>query len=123
MPPDDGSLRLVGISLDCAETAPLAQFYVDLLDGQLLWQNENSAGVRVPGATLIAQRVTPYVRPVWPNASIVHLDLSAGTDLANPVAKALGLGAVEVDPQPDPRWRVLLDPAGHPFCITTLAPD
>lgn len=25
-------------------------------------------------------------------------------------------------PAPD-RWRVLIDPAGHPFCITTLIPE
>jgi len=25
-------------------------------------------------------------------------------------------------PQPDRRWWVLLDPAGHPFCITTVTP-
>ncbi|MGZ4735335.1 MAG: hypothetical protein ACXV8R_07005 [Acidimicrobiia bacterium] len=28
------------------------------------------------------------------------------------------------DAQPSPElWRVLVDPAGHPFCITTLIPD
>ena len=33
---------------------------------------------------------------------------------------ALELGAVKPDHQPgDGRWRVLLDPAGHPFCLTS----
>jgi hypothetical protein len=33
----------------------------------------------------------------------------------------LELGAAKPDFQPgEDRWRVLLDPAGHPFCITTL---
>lgn len=123
MPEDRNSLRVAGISLDCADPAALAQFYLDLLDGELLWQNADSAGVRVPGATLVAQRVTPYVPPVWPGASVVHLDLSAGSDLDGPAAKAMKLGAVEVDPQPDARWRVLLDPAAHPFCITTMTPE
>ena len=117
------SLRVVGISLDCADPGVLARFYLELLGGELLWQNADSAGVRVPGATLVAQRVTPYRRPVWPDASVVHLDLSAGAELNNPAARALELGATEVDPQPDLRWRVLLDPAGHPFCITTMTPD
>jgi hypothetical protein len=27
-----------------------------------------------------------------------------------------------VQPSPD-RWRVLIDPAGHPFCLTTLIPE
>jgi len=101
----------------------LAAFYLDLLGGELLWQNADSAGVRVPGVTLVAQRVTPYVPPVWPDASVVHLDLSAASDVDEPSARAVSLGAAEVDPQPDVRWRVLLDPAGHPFCITTITAD
>ena len=36
--------------------------------------------------------------------------------------RAEALGARLADPQPDSRWRVLLDPAGHPFCITTVVP-
>ena len=37
---------------------------------------------------------------------------------------ALALGATRADEQPNPdHWRVLIDPAGHPFCITTLIPD
>lgn len=123
MTEDSRPLHLVGISLDCSDPAALAEFYRELLDGEILWQNPDSAGVQVAGATLIAQRVTPYVPPSWPGASVVHLDLSAGSELAEPTAKAVALGAVEVDPQPDSRWRVLLDPAGHPFCITTIAPD
>jgi hypothetical protein len=35
---------------------------------------------------------------------------------------ALGLGATRPE-QPDPRWKVLLDPAGHPFCLTPFTPD
>jgi hypothetical protein len=31
--------------------------------------------------------------------------------------------AVQAEHQAKPRWRVLLDPAGHPFCITTVTPD
>jgi len=54
---------------------------------------------------------------------IVHLDLSAGSDVDESSARAVSLGAVEVDPQPDVRWRVLLDPAGHPFCITAITTD
>lgn len=104
----------------------LAEFYLELLGGKLLWSNEQSVGVRVPGLTLVAQRVADYQPPVWPGASIVHLDLSAGqgpgTDLEEPARRAIRLGAAPVDLQPDPRWRVLLDPAGHPFCITTVTP-
>lgn len=52
----------------------------------------------------------------------VSLDCADPAELNEPVERAVALGARLADPQPDPRWRVLLDPAGHPFCITTVAP-
>lgn len=34
---------------------------------------------------------------------------------------ALGLGASKASFQPEPeRWRVLIDPAGHPCCLFTM---
>ncbi len=115
-------VRLVGVSLDCADPAELAEFYLQMLGGRLLWSRPTSVGVQAPGLLLIPQRVENYRPPQWPGASIVHLDLTAGEHLDEPVKRAVALGARPADPQPDPRWRVLLDPAGHPFCITTLAP-
>jgi Glyoxalase-like domain len=76
------------------------------------------------GVLLVLQRVPGYRPPQWPGTSLVHLDLAAGGDLTAATAHALAAGAVLARHQPDPRWRVLLDPAGHPFCITTItAPD
>ncbi len=115
-------VRFVGVSLDCADPDELADFYLRLLGGRVLWRREGSVGLRVPGVLLVPQRVAGYRPPVWPGASVVHLDLTAGEELDEPVARALELGARLADPQPDPRWRVLLDPAGHPFCITPFAP-
>ena len=115
-------LRFVGVSLDCANPAELGEFYRQLLGGRLLWSRPTSVGVQVPGLLLIPQRVEKYRPPAWPGASIVHLDLTAGEHLEEPVQRAIALGARPADPQPDSRWTVLLDPAGHPFCITPLAP-
>ena len=117
-----GDVRFVGVSLDCADPAELAEFYLQLLGGRVVWSRLTSVGVQVPGLLLIPQRVDNYRPPHWPGASIVHLDLTAGDQLDEPVNRALALGATLADPQPDSRWRVLLDPAGHPFCITTVAP-
>ncbi len=112
--------RLVAVSLDCPDPQLLAEFYRGLLGGRQLWVKESSAGVEVPGAVLVAQRVDNYVAPVWPGTSIVHLDLSAD-DLESAVERAVALGATMPE-QRDPRWRVLLDPAGHPFCLTPFTP-
>jgi hypothetical protein len=117
----DEDLHLVGISLDCADPAVLAAFYRELLDGELVWSKPGSAGVKVRGgAVLVAQRVPDYAPPQWPGTAIVHLDLAAGNDIEGPIAFALKLGAVRADHQPNARWCVLIDPAGHPFCITTV---
>jgi len=45
--------------------------------------------------------------------------------MTSTVANTVDFAAVDV-PQawPGPGdWRVLLDPAGHPFCLTTVTPD
>lgn len=117
-------LDVAGISIDCSDPAVLARFYLALLGGELLWENSESAGFRTQaGLNLVAQRVSNYVPPQWPSSSIVHFDLNAGADLAVSVAYAVECGATEAAEQPDARWRVLLDPAGHPFCITTEVYD
>jgi Glyoxalase-like domain len=113
--------RLVGISLDSPDPQWLADFYIGLLGGRQLWAKESSVGIEVPGAVLIAQQVEGYIPPVWPGTAIVHLDLTAD-DLREAEERAVALGAT-LPEQPDPRWRVLLDPAGHPFCLTPFTPD
>ena len=69
--------------------------------------------------------VADYVAPTWPSNDVpkqLHLDLAV-TDLDVAVAEAERLGALPATVQPAPdRWRVLLDPAGHPFCLTTQLP-
>ena len=112
----------VAVSLDCADPATLAEFYLRLLGGQVLWRSAKSTGIRAPGTVLVTQRVADYRPPDWPGSSLVHLDLTAGDDLAVAVGRAVAAGAVPAEHQPDPRWRVLLDLAGHPFCITTVLP-
>ncbi|GAA1951401.1 VOC family protein [Nocardioides panacihumi] len=116
-----GPARLVGISLDCPDPQRLADFYLGLLGGRRLWAKESSVGIEVPGAVLVAQRLEGYVPPAWPGTSIVHLDLTAD-DLRAAGERAVALGAT-VPEQPDLRWQVLLDPAGHPFCLTPYTPD
>jgi hypothetical protein len=116
--------KLAAVSLDCADPRALAGFYLNLLGGEPLWQSADSAGIRVPGAVLAMQRVAGYRPPVWPGSSIVHLDLAlaADTDLETAAARAVEAGGIPADHQPDPRWLILLDPAGHPFCLTTVTP-
>jgi hypothetical protein len=84
--------------------------------------HEESAAVESGGVVLVMQRIANYRPPVWPGASIVHLDLSGDAEVGELERRAVALGARPAQTQPDDRWRVLLDPAGHPFCITPFTP-
>jgi hypothetical protein len=116
------SLRVVAVSLDCADYEELARFYADLLAGRRLWTHEESAAVESYGVVLVMQRIEDYQPPAWPGTSIVHLDLNGGAQIGELERRAVALGARPAQTQPDSRWRVLLDPAGHPFCITPFTP-
>jgi hypothetical protein len=67
------------------------------------------------------QRSPEYVPPVWPPVDgrqqmMTHLDVEVA-DLDAAVADASGMGARLADVQPQDDVRVMLDPAGHPFCL------
>ena len=47
---------------------------------------------------------------------MMHLDVQVG-DLDAAAADAVALGATVAGAQPQENVRVLLDPAGHPFCL------
>ncbi len=74
-------------------------------------------------AYLAFQTAPDYVRPTWPTGDqrqqmMMHLDFQV-SDLDAAVAHALELGAEEAEHQPQDDVRVMLDPAGHPFCLYT----
>jgi hypothetical protein len=119
------SLRLAAISLDCADPAGLAEFYSRLTGFEVVFSNDDFVALR-GDIYLTLQRVEGYRPPTWPEgerAKQTHLDF-ATDDLDGAQQIAVGLGAAVADTQPRPdSWRVLIDPAGHPFCLTTLIPD
>ncbi|MDP9183529.1 MAG: VOC family protein [Actinomycetota bacterium] len=118
--------RLAGVSLDAADPAPLAEFYCRLLGLEVMLEADDFIALKGAGILLTAQRVADHVPPDWPAGSVpkqLHLELAVD-DLDAAETAAVALGATRTAEQPSPaQWRVLLDPAGHPFCITTLIPD
>src|SRR3954453_285240 len=97
-------LRFVGVSLDCADPTELAEFYLQLLGGRLLWSRPTSVGVQVPGLLLIPQLGENYDPREGPGPAFLPLDWPGGEHLDEPVKRALALGARPAEPQPDPRW-------------------
>jgi hypothetical protein len=114
-----------GVVLDAPDVAVLARFYSELR-GWPIWKEDVTGAVLDLGegvAYLSIQYNPDYVRPVWPGVPgsqqmMLHLDFEV-TDLQAAVARALELGAQMPDFQPQDNVRVLLDPAGHPFCLYT----
>lgn len=120
--------RLGATSIDCPDPTVLADFYGALLGMRRLVETPDGGVIAITdgSATLALMRVADYVPPTWPEPGQLqqmHLDVSV-TDLEAGVAQAVALGAREAALQPAPAvWRVLIDPAGHPFCLTTVGAD
>lgn len=112
--------------MDCSDPAALADFWAALVGGEVAYRSDEFCAVKTDAGWLAAVRVDDYRSPTWPETSVpkqLHLDLKVA-DLDGAQAEAVRLGARVPSEQPAPdRWRVLLDPAGHPFCLSTQIPD
>jgi catechol 2,3-dioxygenase-like lactoylglutathione lyase family enzyme len=119
--------RLRGPVLDAGaagDAIDLAAFYERLLGWPIVESSEAGwARLEAPegGLKLEIQGLDDYTPPVWPNAPgeqqmMQHLDI-ATDDLDAAVAWAIEAGATAAEFQPQPHVRVMLDPAGHPFCL------
>lgn len=120
--------QLASISLDCPDPDQLAAFYSRLLGLEEAFATPDRGVIALTGAgpMLTLMRADDYVAPTWPDGvqhQQMHLDVAVEV-LEPAVAAAVALGARTAEHQPAPeQWRVLLDPAGHPFCLTVVRPS
>lgn len=124
---DASTIRFGAVALDCDDPRSLADFYAHLLGFPVAFSSDDFAALSGPaGLWLTMHRVAEHRPPSWPSGSVpkqIHLDLAV-TDLQLSEQHALRAGARRADAQPAPdRFVVLLDPAGHPFCLTTQFPE
>jgi catechol 2,3-dioxygenase-like lactoylglutathione lyase family enzyme len=122
-PENRPSLRLQTVNIDCTDANAMAAFYGRLLGWQVSYRDTDFILMRDPegGTGLSFQERADYRPPVWPEQpgepeKMIHLDLRV-EDLEAAVAHALASGARLADYQGRDDLRVLLDPAGHPFCL------
>ena len=112
-----------GVVLDTDDVETLTRFYSELR-GWPIWKlDEDGAALDLgEGVAHLGIQLNPdYVRPNWPGRPgeqqmMLHLDFQV-TDLEAETARAIALGARLCADQPQDDVRVLLDPAGHPFCL------
>src|ERR1022692_4047319 len=108
--------RLGLTAIDCSDPSVLADFWAALLGGEVKHRNDE----------FLAVKVQDYKPPTWPDSTVpkqMHLHLKVD-DLDAAQTDAVRLGARVATEQTNPEhWRILLDPAGHPFCLATQILD
>lgn len=131
-------LRLTSVTIGAPDPRALAAFYARLL-GTMVHDEDPARPGEPPKAGWAQLRATHeggsitvnveyeacWRSPVWPaepatQVATQHLDIHVD-DLEEATAWALECGARLAAYQPQDRVRVLLDPAGHPFCLFTDA--
>lgn len=132
-------LDVTSVTIAAPDPRELAAFYERLL-GWVVSAREPArpgfppedgwAQLRPPagrtGPTLNFEYEAHYTPPVWPTEPgsqqiTEHLDIAV-TDVDQAVAWALEAGARLAEYQPQEDVRVVLDPAGHPFCLFLSRP-
>lgn len=130
---DNGlKIKMYSFTVDCIDPYELAKFYAKLLKWEIPFYNEEWACVGAPGAEqgaypgITFQRNPEYKPPVWPEEpeaqqQMAHMDFAVN-DLDEAVQYAVQCGAKPAKEQFSDDWRVMLDPAGHPFCLCQMKP-
>lgn len=120
---DRPPLLISGVVLDAPDAHELGAFYQALLGWEVQHEDEGWLKLHSPhgGAGLAFQSDPDYVRPVWPGVAgeqrmLAHLDIRVN-GLDAEAERAVSLGATLAPVQPQVDVRVLIDPAGHPFCL------
>ena len=127
-------MDVTSVTISAPDPRGLAAFYAGMLGWPVAAEEPARPGfpaadgwaqLRPPdgaiGPTLNFEYEAQYSPPVWPSEAgrqhiTAHLDIAV-TDLAAAVAWAVEAGAVLAGYQPQEHVRVMLDPAGHPFCL------
>ncbi len=128
-------MQVTSVTINAPDPRELARFYARMLEWPVAAEDPPQPGappedgwaqVRPPegeqGPTLnFEYEAAGYVPPVWPSVAgeqqlQEHLDILVH-DLDEAVAWATQAGATLASYQPQDDVRVMLDPAGHPFCL------
>ncbi|HEY1825537.1 MAG TPA: VOC family protein [Acidimicrobiales bacterium] len=112
-----------GAAIESPDPLALATFYSNLLEWPIGSQEAGTVILASPEGNffVVFQEAAGYVPPVWPptpgsQRPMAHFDFQV-RDLDAAVAEAIALGASLAIHQPQDNVRVLIDPAGHPFCL------
>lgn len=133
-------LQLTSITIGAPNPRKLAHFYARLLNGEITAEEHSReeepeqagwAQVRTSSdfgsITLNFEWESEWRPIVWPSQEqqqhiTQHLDILVD-DLSEAVVWAVDCGATLSRHQPQDSVRVMIDPAGHPFCLFTASEE
>ena len=127
---NDMTIKLYSFTMDCKEPDKLAGFYAALMDWDMMSIDEDWACVYPKGSHqgaypgVLFQRNPAYEPPVWPEEpqaqqQMAHMDFAV-SDVEKAAEHAIHSGAKPARQQFSDRWRVMIDPEGHPFCLCAM---
>ena len=120
-------MKLSSVVIDSDNAEKLSEFYKNLLgwEKKVYDHGENGMWITLRNkeqstTRLVFQKADNYISPIWPEENnsqqqMLHLDFYSN-DVEKDVERAISLGATLATYQSGD-WKVLMDPAGHPFCI------
>lgn len=116
-------MKIFSIVIDCKNSEELSDFYSNMLGWKKINKDPEYIAVISPNnyPILLFQENENYIAPIYPASKygqqqMIHLDFSV-EDIDKGVAHAISCGAILSEYQFSDSWKVLIDPAGHPFCI------
>ncbi|WP_249423923.1 VOC family protein [Nocardioides coralli] len=113
----------LGTVIGTPDPPGLGRFYQALLGGDLdqgdpAFVTLHRSGTRTYLAFQLEEEHVPPAWPTTPGDQQMQLHLDVGVrSVPDAVRAAEGLGATQASYQPQDDVRVMLDPAGHPFCL------
>lgn len=126
-------LRATSVTIGAPDPRALAAFYADLLGVEVTASEPPGPGepatagwaqLRAGALTINVEHERHWRPPVWParegeQTATQHLDIwvESAEALDRAVEHAVRCGATLAAEQPQAGVRVLIDPAGHPFCL------
>jgi len=118
-------MRLLCATLDSGNAEEHANFYQKLLgwSGRFTNVDDGLKFVGIydetkEGVFLLFQEDDNYIMPVYSVQQGVHQHLDFySDDVEKDVEHAIACGAKLAETQHSEKWRVMIDPMGHPFCI------
>ena len=116
-------IKMYCVTLDCNNSEELASFYAALLNWEKGSNEDGWAWVTGPEKYpfILFQQIADYKSPEWPQKpntqqQMAHIDFAVN-DLEKAVQHAVRCGAKIASEQFSENWMVMIDPAGHPFCL------